>query len=114
MDIDKRLDEIQKEHALIMNKKYELEKEFNSYFYIINLCNSSDHCKHFIKDNPDWEYRNNITFIRNVPTDGYLENVQLKILKHKISKEDFIKEARKIVSPLVGNQDFDNFERNQK
>lgn len=115
MDIDKKLEEIEKEHSKLMNRKDELEEEYNSYFYIINLCNSSDHYKNFIKENPDWKYKDNITFIKNVPySDSYLENVKLKILKHKISKEDFLKEAKKIVSPYVGDYDFVNFERKNK
>jgi len=89
--------------------KENLIKERENYYWRINLCNSSDSFKDFKDENPNHPLLQYCHVQRPINT-GYKSNVIVRILQCDISREDFLSFARLIVSPYVGDEDFNHFE----
>lgn len=109
-----KIKELENKYYKTKDELAEILEEYNSYFYSIDLCNSSDFYRGFIKANSEWGFKKYVTILRGDNSDHCLKDVRLKVPKYLISKDDFIKEAKKIVSPLVGTEDFYYFEIKNK
>lgn len=83
-------------------------KERESYYWKINLCNSSDSFNDFKEENPNHPLLQ-YCHVQHPENYGCLSDVIIRILKCDINKEDFIKFARLIVNPNVGERDFRAF-----
>ena len=87
--------------------------ERESYYWKINLCNSSDSFNEFKEENPNHPLLQYCHVQRPVHS-GYLSDVIVRILRCDISREDFLSFSRQIVNPRVGETDFDQFEYRYK
>lgn len=109
-EIHKKVEHLTRRAEYLKQRYYETSNEIESYYYKISLCNSSDSFRHWKVNNPNHEHLDKFTVKRPI-FDGILSDVILRILKCDISREDFISLAKEVVSPLVGNDDFDLFNR---
>ena len=109
-----KIKELENKYYKTKDELAQILEEYNSYFYSISLCNSSDFYRVFIKENPNWEFAEYASIIRGSSPDYCLKDVRFKVPKYLITKEDFLKEAIKILSPVVGMEDIDDFKRKNK
>ena len=114
MTEEEKIQELNNKYYTTKNLLSRIVEEYNTYFYTIDLCNSSDFYGCFIEVNSEWEFKQYVTILKGDSPEYCLKDVRLKLPKYLISKDDFIKEAKKIVSPLVGMNDFENFEIKNK
>jgi hypothetical protein len=110
-EIYNKVEELTKGIQSAETLKRQLLNELGSYYWRISLCNSSDSFYEFKKENPDHpllEY----CHVQRPLNSGWKSDVIIMILRCDISKEDFLAFARLIVSPTVGDDDFNHFEYN--
>ena len=112
-EIKIRIASINSEMEELATRGRELHKEKLTYYWRISLCNSSDSFNEFKEKNPNHPLLDNCKVLRP-ENSGWKSDVIITILKCEITREDFIDFAKLIVSPYVGEEDFRNFEWQNK
>ena len=109
LKIYNRINELNAAIAVADKAKADAITERESYYWKISLCNSSDSFATFKEENPQHPLLQ-YCHVQRPEHSGYLSDVLVRILRCDISKEDFLSFARLIVSPSVGETDFQHFE----
>ncbi len=109
-EIHKTVEHLTRHLEYLKQRYQETSNEIESYYYKISLCNSSDSFKEWKNNNPNHQHVDKFKTLAPI-SSGCLSDVLLRILKCDITREDFIALAKEVVSPKVGNDDFDYFNR---
>jgi hypothetical protein len=108
-EIKDRVSELSKQYDELDRQKNLILKEYNSYFYSINIDYASDLFVKFSKENPEHPL---LQYCKEMEPEhsGHLSDVRVKILKHEITKADFIEFVRLIAPNYRGEDSIRRFE----
>ena len=108
-EIKDRVSELSKQYDELDRQKHLIMKEHDSYFYSINIDYASDLFAKFSKENPGHPLLQHCKVLRPEQT-GHMSDVRVKILKHEITKADFIEFVRLIAPNYRGEDSIRRFE----
>ena len=108
-EIHKEVEMLSAQLRYLKERFHQVSDQIEQYYYKISLCNSSDSFNKWKATNPNHEHMDKFKVQRPI-NSGWLSDVGLRILKCDITREDFIALAKEVVSPSVGNDDFNYFD----